>query len=322
MRPDFKVLADSRDITAAIRSRLISLTVTDEAGFTSDTVEICLDDADCRIALPRHGVELDVSMGYVETGLVHQGVYTVDEVEPEWFPWKMTIRGKAADMRQSLKAPRTTAWSETTVGAIVREIAGANGLGAAVDPTLAALPVTRADQTGESDIHFLTRLAQQCGALAKPAGGKLVFVPAGKGTAASGQAMPSVTVRPGDTTSGRATLADRGAYGSVVASWYDPKTGRRIPEQVGTGEPTFPLRDTFNDPASARRAAESRKAALDRGTGTLSFDMPGNPRLAADARLTMVGFRAGVSGEWVITKVTHAIEGAKYTTKVEAEAPK
>ena len=52
MTPDFEVWAAGVNITSQVKDRLISLTVTDEAGFKSDAVEIALDDRDNAIELP------------------------------------------------------------------------------------------------------------------------------------------------------------------------------------------------------------------------------------------------------------------------------
>lgn len=69
MQPDFQLLADKQDITARLQGRLLSLHITDEAGFRSDTVEIQLDDRDANIEWPKHGAELDISLGYRSTVL-------------------------------------------------------------------------------------------------------------------------------------------------------------------------------------------------------------------------------------------------------------
>ena len=46
------------------------------------------------------------------------GAYTVDELELSGPPQTLTIRARAADLRQSLKAPKTRAWDATTLGAL------------------------------------------------------------------------------------------------------------------------------------------------------------------------------------------------------------
>jgi len=77
MTPDFNLWVEGQMITGLIRNRLVSIRVTDEVGITSDTVEICLDDRDSLLELPRTGAKLQVSIGYQETGLVSMGVYIV-----------------------------------------------------------------------------------------------------------------------------------------------------------------------------------------------------------------------------------------------------
>ena len=45
MTPAFRILVDGgQDVTEALRERLLSLRVSDEEGYSSDTVEIRLDD--------------------------------------------------------------------------------------------------------------------------------------------------------------------------------------------------------------------------------------------------------------------------------------
>ena len=44
MRPDWRILIDGQDRSEAFRDRLLSLTITDESGYHSDTVSVRLDD--------------------------------------------------------------------------------------------------------------------------------------------------------------------------------------------------------------------------------------------------------------------------------------
>ena len=39
------------------------------------------------------------------------------------------------------------------------------------------------------------------------------------------------------------------------------------------------------------------------------------------SRVTLVGFRSGVDGEWMATKVTHKLAGGGYSTQADAETP-
>jgi hypothetical protein len=63
MQPLFQILANDKDITAKINNRLISITVTDERGLQSDSVNIELDDRDNKLALLPTGAELKIHLG-------------------------------------------------------------------------------------------------------------------------------------------------------------------------------------------------------------------------------------------------------------------
>ena len=305
MTPDFKIIADSQDVTARLRDRLIELRVTDEAGLTSDAVEIRLDDRDNLIALPTKGAKLDVYLGYLETGIARLGVFTVDEVVPTGPPDVLTIRGRAADLRQGLKSPKTRSWDQVTIGALVATIAAEHGYTPLVAAELAGVVLPHLDQTAESDLNLLTRLARQYGAVAKPAGGRLLFVPAGQAKSASGKNLPAVALKRGDLTDWEATLADRGKYLSVVTRYRDLAKAVDVEVTVGSGEPVYQLRHSYPDRDSAIAAGRARLDAFTRGEGTLRFTCVGNNALAAEGKVTLSGVRDGVDGAWIATRVTH-----------------
>lgn len=322
MRPDFRILADSADVTAAIRDRLLELSVTDEAGTTSDTVKIDLDDRDGAVAIPRKGAELEISLGYVESGLAWFGRYVVDEVALESPPARLSVSGKAADMQKSLKAPKTRAWHNVTIGSLVGAIAAEHGYRPAVAGEFSGVLLPHLDQTEESDLNLLTRLATERGALTKPAGGFLLFAVPGAGKSLTGKDLPVVDVAGSALSQVRVVLADRGKYPTVVANWYDTAAAAVVPVQAGGGSgPVYTIRNQYPDAVAARAAAESRLAAFERGKATISATLSGDSRLAAEGRLVIAGVRDGIDGEWLVTRVRHVLSRSGYTTEVEGETP-
>ncbi len=322
MTPAYNILADHQDITSAIRDRLLSLTLTDKAGMKSDTVELRLDDRDGHVALPRKGAELNVSLGY-EQALVKMGLYVVDELELSSPPATMVIRAKAANMRASLKAHKTRAFDKTTLGTVVKTLAAEHGLEARVGDALADMSLSHLDQTEESDLHLLTRLARQYDAVAKPAGGYLLFVPRGEAKSASGKTLPDIALGPHQVSDYRVTLADRDKYGAVIAKWHNTTSGEHTEIKTGEGKPIYTLRHTYPDAETASAAARARLDTLNRGQAKISLTVtPGNPYLAAEAKLTLTGFRDGINGHWIATQVDHALSNNGYATRVQAEIPK
>ena len=52
MKPIFKITAGNDDITSKIRSRLLSINISDETGLVSDKAEITLDDSEDILQIP------------------------------------------------------------------------------------------------------------------------------------------------------------------------------------------------------------------------------------------------------------------------------
>ena len=322
MTPAFEILAGQSDVTAAIRDRLLSLTLTDESGYQSDSLEIQLDDREGEIKLPRRGVTLDVRLGFQETGLAKMGHFTVDEVEVKGPPATLAVRARSADLRDELKDQKTRSWSDTTLEAVVAEIAADHGLTLRMPPPPPTIHLPHLDQSNESDLHLLTRLARRWDYVFKLSGKRLAFVPAGQGLAASGEPVTAVTIRREQVKDYRAVLADRGKYRSVVAHWQDQEGGKRVSERAGEGEPVFVLRHTYPDAEQAKSAAQARLARLARGRSTVSVTLAsGDPKLRAQSRVTLIGFRSGVDEEWIATKVVHKLNNSGYSTSVDAEIP-
>ncbi|WP_035216179.1 phage late control D family protein [Desulfobulbus elongatus] len=322
MTPDFRVTADSKNITEAIRSRLLELRVRDEAGLDSDTCEIRLDDRAPHIALPRTGAKLEVHLGYRQTGLVAMGKWTVDEAGVSGPPATLNLRARAADLLAAIKSPRERSWPDgTTLGALVTTIAGAHDLVPAVSATLAGIVLPHIDQT-ESDLNLLTRLARDHDAVAKAAGGRLLFCPRGEAKSAGGTPLARIELTWTDLGTYEAVYTERGKYSAVIAHWQDVQGGERIPVKAGAGEPELTLRRTYPDEATAWAAAKSRLSALERGAATLRLSCRGNVRLMAEARLVISDVRPGVDGEWSVVRVEHVYNGQGYHCEVEAETPK
>lgn len=284
MTPDFKVIAAGVNITSQIEDRLLSLVVSDEAGFKSDTVEITLDDRDNAIELPLPGVPLIVFMGYKETFLAPMGVYTADEVVAKGPPDRITIRGKAVNLGGSIKEQKTRNWDDKTIEDIVGTIAAEHEMEPKVAEALKAFNYEHLDQTDESDINFLTRIGKDHDAIATVKGGALLFVGKGEGKTASGIPMIPRPITKSGELSWSMTLATRGNFKSVEAHWHDEATGKRETVIAGKGSPVKRLRHTYSTKTEAEGAAKAKLDELKRGDDTLSITMPGDPLVARSSR--------------------------------------
>ena len=198
-------------------------------------------------------------------------------------------------------------------------IAADHDLTPRVGRSLLGVRVPHLDQTGESDLHLLTRLARDYDAVAKQAGSRLLFVPRGEGESATGKRIPSARVSPEDAGDWRVTLADRGRYRSVRAHWRETGSAARVTETVGSGDPAYTLRCLYPSAEKARETARGKLASFTCETARLSITLnPGNPVVAAEGQLDLAGLRKDTDGLWTCRTVRHQLARGGYKTSVEA----
>lgn len=321
MKPTWKIEANGADITAKIKDRLLSLTVKDEAGSKSDTVDIELDDRDHLCPLPKMEETLKIYIGWDSPE--YMGSYVIDELSLKGNAKAVTVRGKASEEAPKYKEPVTTSWDDKTIQEIVSAIAAKHGLQPIVHPKYASRKIEHIDQSEESDSHFLTRLGKQQGAVAKVADGKLIFTEANSSTTPSGTPIQPVTVRATETKEWRATVSGRGEYKEVTAKWHDHESGREQWVTAGTGSEkgtSYKERRLYRNKQEALEAAQAKLKDLT--SGKISVDMTlaiGNPVVFAEGSITLEGFRDPIEGETLIIKsVTHKVAGDGFTTQITA----
>ncbi|MDX2109209.1 MAG: contractile injection system protein, VgrG/Pvc8 family [Verrucomicrobiota bacterium] len=321
MTPKFRIEVEGVDITDTIGKRLISLVVRDEAGFASDTCEINLDDRGLDVAIPPKGRKLKVWMGYQESGLFLKGEFVVDECRHHGPPATLVISAKGADMLESLKTRKTRSWHEQTIGEIVTTIASEHGLDARIAAIYADTLIKHIDQSDESDLSFLTRLASERDAIAKPVSGKLLFVPRGEAKTAAGEALPTLSLKVTDFQKWEHTQQERENYKKVLAYWTDKRTGIRKEVTAGEDAPVKNLRNDYADEVTAQKAADAELRRIRRGKATLNLTLEGLPEAGADWRVTISDFKPEIDGLWSVHHAEHTYDESGLVTILETEIP-
>jgi uncharacterized protein len=328
VRPDYRLIANSTDITATIRDRLIDLRLTDAAGIDSDVLEINLADhlTNAPIAMPETGAELELFLGY-DGASTRMGFFVVDEIELTGWPSRMTVRARAAIYdkaskggKTNLQTSKTRNWpKDTTIKSMVDKIASEHGMEGRVSQSLASVKLPATAQVDESDLNLLSRIGKKFDAVVKPSGGMIVFAKRGEAKTVGGEDLPDVSLVPGDVTSYRVTFAKRDKVGTVVAYYHQTSKAKRLSVKVGTGEPTRRLKMYHPNQDMAKAAALAEWNRMQRRAGKLTLQLPGRPDLQAEGKITLAGFRDGVDGEWIATAVEHQLSTSGYICSVEAE---
>ncbi|ECI1525007.1 phage late control D family protein [Salmonella enterica subsp. enterica] len=343
--PAFSITIEGKDVTTVMDTRLMSLTLTDNRGFKADQLDLELDDADGLIALPRRGAVIQLALGWKGQPLFPKGAFTVDEIEHSGAPDRLTIRARSADFRETLNTRREKSWHQTTMGEVVKEIAARHNLKVALGKDLTDKALDHMDQTNESDASFLMKLARQYGAIASVKDGNLLFIRQGQGRTASGKPLPVITITRKAGDGHRFTLADRGAYTGVIASWLHTREPRKkettsvkrrrkkatTPKEpeakqgdylVGTDENVLVLNRTYANRNNAERAAKMQWERLQRGVASFSLQLAeGRADLYTEMPVKVTGFKQPIDdAEWTITTLTHSVSPDNgFTTSMELE---
>ena len=233
--PAFKVVITTKDnkqqdITQVVSSRLINLSLTDNRGLEADTLDLELSDHDGKLALPPRNATISLALGWKGKPLIDKGQYSVDEVQFSGganSADRLTIRARAADLKGTLTEQKERSFHKKKLGEIVNEIAQGNKLKSQVAKELANRLIDHIDQTNESDINLLTRIAEEHGAMCTVKNGTLLFMPLGKGKTATGKDIPlrQITRKNGDNYNFSITESEN--YKAVRAYWHDTTTGKR-----------------------------------------------------------------------------------------------
>ncbi|MDD9641323.1 phage late control D family protein [Klebsiella michiganensis] len=341
--PALNVLMGGKALTV-LDEKLISLELTDNRGFNADELTISVDDSQGDIALPPRGAELSISLGWQGEPLIYKGVYIVDEVSHSGPPDRIDITARSADFRDEFNVKREVSWHDVTVERVVSAIAHRYKLKPIISEQLMSAEIDHADQTQESDMSFLTRMADILGAIAAVKNGCLLFILPGGGVSANGKALPefAITRSSGDRHSFR--IADRDAYTGVQAYWLDLNFGKKKKVTVRKRKKTtekkprsssregdyiagedgnvFVLRTTYSSELAAQRAAAAKWQQLQRGAAEFNLTLAyGRADLYPEMHGTVTGFKEAIDNQdWIIAKATHSIDDNGYQTRLELEA--
>ncbi|MCH2486139.1 MAG: phage late control D family protein [Erythrobacter sp.] len=326
-------LEDGTDLAAKIDPRLVNLRLTEKREAQADELEITLQNADGSLVIPETGKVILLSLGWrsgetVPLGLVDKGRFTVDEVGQEGPPDVVTIRGRSADMTGLLRQRRTKTWKDTTLGAVLGEIARRHGRTARIAPILTALPIAAIEQEGKSDMVFVRDLGRRYDAVATWKDGKLVFLPIGASASASGTPLAGQMLTRQDGWRWSFMQADREGADGAQAQWHDAAAGRRRTVTVGgevqTDAAAKPrkLKRVYASEAEARQAAEAAAGRAARKPWRFTYDLAiADPALQPDTRIGLQGWGEKIDGiAWLVESISTEFGANGLRQSIEMES--
>ena len=232
MKPCFQIINNGKDLAPSYAPYLIELSITDSVTERVDEFCLTLSDVGNTLDLPVKGERVDVSLG--EDGqMIRQGAYIIDGVEIQGSPDQIKITSAACPFAntgtmKAMQHQQSRSWDNITIGDLVAGIAGEVGMTAAVSPDFAKTTIDHLDQTNESNMNLLTRVAADYGASFKPCDGKLVFSLIGNGKTIDGKAIPALTITRGPGTKFQAVFSKRQNFASATVGHHDVETGHDL----------------------------------------------------------------------------------------------
>lgn len=336
-RVELAVTIDGKDATSYMDRRVLSFEYVDNAEGKGDEVSIELQDRDSQWLnywLPEKGCVITARVTCHDwptprkTAVLNCGQFTCDTpAEYSGPPGKVSIKAITASLTGELRdTQRTKAWEHYSLEMVAGEIAAKNGLVLYYEAP--AHDFERQDQRCESDLAFLTRLAEDCGVSVKVYDGRLVLFD-GEGADAKGAAI-HINRRGGNYLTAKeysfSVSSDGTGYDSAEVQYHDPKTKKthKVKVKVKPGIPggnrdrlskVLKSNERCESEAGARRKAKSklRKANKQELRGELT--LMGNPGLVAGMTVQLDDF-GKFSGKYFVEKATHKISGG-YDTTIE-----
>lgn len=320
----YKLMVDGKDVNTAAIQRFMGMTITDNRGFESDSVEIRLSDHDGLLEIPLKGAIIQVWIGWSTTGLVYKGQYVVKELEHSGAPDVLTIRATSADLKSGLKQKKERSFENVTLSDILQALAFEHELDLRVHDTLAQHKIVHLVQN-ESDANLLTRLADEHDAIAAIKNGTLMFMPKGAAQTVSGQDLPTFLLTREQGDQHRYSDCDEGEEITAVRAWYyDATQGKKLEVVYGdaSNQNIKELRHIHQDKQSATLAAKAKLTSLKRSALTFQYTLAkGNPEIIPEMTFVFDGLKEHISDIfWLGTRVIHDLDADNgYTTAIELE---
>ena len=326
-QPAWSLTVDGDRIDAVVQPRLMSLSLTEKRGSDADELELVLSDHDGKVRIPRKGATITLSLGWLDLGegrspvLVDKGKFKVDETGHSGAPDVLTIRARSADLTRGFRAQRAQSWTDSTLGDVLGDVAGRNGLQLHCAADKSSIPVAHLAQSRESDAAFLARLGRMHDAVATVKSGKLIFMGCAAGESPGGGSLGSATLTRADGDKHAWKESDRGVYSGVIAEWHDREGAERKKAVAGSEDNAKRLTRVYATEKAALRAAEAEFKRLERGAAEFSLTLAmARPDLMPEKRLTVAGFKPEIDAAgWLITEARHSLSSSGFTTALQME---
>ena len=175
----------------------------------------------------------------------------------------MRITATGADFSKNLKVKRSLSYENVSIKKIVEIVASRHNLEVSSD--FDDIYVVHLEQTNESDLHFLKRLAQEDNAIFSIKNNTVIFKKKIKNNKKS-KDLPRFSLDEDECENVSIENTNKTLYNSCKAIWRDTKENIQKSITVGSGEPIKVIKDSYENVAQAKLKA---RAALEKANAGL-----------------------------------------------------
>lgn len=309
--PDFKIIANDKDVTESLRRHLVSIDYTDDIDDEADGFTIRFQGGNFKP--PSFGDSLKVWLGYVGD-LWYVGSFSILKSRIEFETLEVEVTATPVNFGSDIKEKRTMAYEHTTLDQILHTIASRYKLG--VKNSFPKRAYKHKSQTNQSDLDFMQRLAKESGATFAIKNNTIIFRP--KNGSDGDKELPTFMIDAKNTKGLWFETLDKTAYGSCVASWHSTKENKTKSVTVGHGKPVLHIKSTFKDESDARMKALARLDESRRGEARGGFEYEGM-NVIAGAKINLSNLPSGWTSLFGIKQVRHSWGSGGYVVSVEIE---
>jgi len=307
--PAWQVIYNGTDISGDILPSVTQISYQEDVGGLAATVSLNVQDTLYRwqrIGISQ-GDTIELSVGYAGAALASCGTFDVDSFEVGGPPDAFTIHGIQAGIKQGLRTRRNIAYENMTVPQIAQAVATRDGMMAVITPTDPNVTYKRVTQHMETDLAFLSRLANLHNYEFTIRGNQLVFYSRAQLEAQA----PVGTIYRDQVT--RFAFANQSlsnmSYASALVTYQNPQA-----KQLQSAKAANPTAVTVEQLRLAHKLETNQQAALRAQSALWEANME-----QASGTLTLVGtmaYRAGntvqVSGWGIWDAITYLVKSARH----------
>lgn len=299
---DFKIIAQGQDITETIKKNLISLEVKDEDGNMADEVTITISSIYKR---PKYGDELEVFLGYKETGLSKIGVFKV-QTSTITNKHQMKFSATGVDFGGNLKVKKSREFLEITLKELVSKIASEHFLNFVCDVDIFMPYIAQEDK---SDLSFLQEIAKDNELIFNIKNNTLIC-------ATKKQDELKYTVDYKELIDISITHSNKTKYESAKVIYRDTKENLDKEVLVLEGEPQLRCERSCQDEDEAKRIGLASLTRANKGIVSGELTIPFKI-IFAGGILNLTNTTD--DGEYGITSVSHTLDSSGFTTTLNFE---